>query len=302
MQPNPILTKLGLSTSDRAVIIHADDIGMCHASLAAYSDLLNFGLISSASTMVPCAWFPATAAFCDENNSKVDMGVHITLTCEQVPYRWRPVSTCDPTSGLLDTAGYFHPSPDALQKSATQTAIQIEIQAQIERALNAGIDVTHIDAHQFAATHPRFFNDYLQAALKFRLPLFLLRQSAADLQKTAPGWLDEQKAAFFARYLHTLEEQGLPLFDHFYLLPLKTADNRLEHIKHLLATLPPGITYLIIHPAQDTAELRALTPDWQARVADYRAFVDPSMRTIFQNAGIHIIGWRVLRELARQAN
>ena len=67
MQPNPLMKALGLSDNDRAVIIHTDDIGMCHASLAAYADLVDAGIISAASTMTPCPWFPATAQFCKEN-------------------------------------------------------------------------------------------------------------------------------------------------------------------------------------------------------------------------------------------
>ena len=64
MNPNPALRKLGLADDDRAVIIHTDDIGMCQASLAAFADLVDFGLISSGATMVPCPGFrksPRTA-------------------------------------------------------------------------------------------------------------------------------------------------------------------------------------------------------------------------------------------------
>src|SRR5512135_2294436 len=67
MTPNPFLKKLGFSDTDRAVIIHTDDIGMCHASLQAFKDLWKFGTITSGAVMVPCPWFPATARMCREN-------------------------------------------------------------------------------------------------------------------------------------------------------------------------------------------------------------------------------------------
>src|SRR5215213_3640757 len=54
MQPNPFLKKLGFSNNDRVVIIHTDDIGMCHASVQAFKDLWEFGTITSGATMVPC--------------------------------------------------------------------------------------------------------------------------------------------------------------------------------------------------------------------------------------------------------
>lgn len=49
-----------------------------------------------------------------------------------------------------------------------------------------------------------------------------------------------------------------------------TTRNRLEDCmemaKEAFTSLSPGLTHLIIHPAKDTAELRATTPrTWQAR-------------------------------------
>src|SRR5918911_5650880 len=107
MASNPFLKKLGFSDNDRLVIIHTDDIGMCHASVQAFKDLWQFDTITSGATMVPCPWFPAVAQMCREN-PEIDMGVHATLNAEWESYRWGPVSTRDPESGLLDANGYFH--------------------------------------------------------------------------------------------------------------------------------------------------------------------------------------------------
>jgi chitin disaccharide deacetylase len=56
MQPNPVLQRLGFSASDRLAIFHTDDIGMCYGSVEAFSDLWDFGLISSGAVMMPCPW------------------------------------------------------------------------------------------------------------------------------------------------------------------------------------------------------------------------------------------------------
>ncbi len=61
MNPNPVLKKLGFSNTDRLVIIHTDDIGMSQATLTAFKELYQFGLISSGAIMVPCPWFNAAA-------------------------------------------------------------------------------------------------------------------------------------------------------------------------------------------------------------------------------------------------
>jgi len=74
----------------------------------------------------------------------------------------------------------------------------------------------------------------------------------------------------------------------------------LEQIRGMLAALPPGVAYLIIHPARDTPELRAITPDWRGRVADYQAFTSQGLRAIIKDSGIHVIGWHILRDLMRR--
>jgi predicted glycoside hydrolase/deacetylase ChbG (UPF0249 family) len=154
MRPNPLLKKLGLADDDRAVILHADDVGMCRSSLAAYVDLLDFDLISSASVMVSCPWFPATAAFCRGYPSGgIDMGVHLTHTSEWEGYRWRPIAACDPTSALIDQGGYFHTVAAEVQEYGDPAAVQREAEAQIERALASGL--TSLLSVWRVYSHPR---------------------------------------------------------------------------------------------------------------------------------------------------
>src|SRR5574338_1676889 len=146
MNPNPVLKRLGFSDDERVVIIHTDDIGMCHASVEAFSQLWDFGLISSGAVMVPCPWFLKAAEFA-RAHADVDLGVHITLTCEYKMYRWGPISTRDPRSGLMDAEGcFYHTSEDAQQHGEPEYVLR-EMQAQIERAMAAGMQPTHIDTH-----------------------------------------------------------------------------------------------------------------------------------------------------------
>ena len=71
----------------------------------------------------------------------------------------------------------------------------------------------------------------------------------------------------------------------------------MELAKKTFDSLPPGLTHFIIHPAQDTPELRAITPNWQGRVADYRTFTDEELCDYVKNSGVRVIGYRALREL-----
>jgi predicted glycoside hydrolase/deacetylase ChbG (UPF0249 family) len=292
MSSNPFLKKLGLAATDRVVIFHADDIGMCEASVSAYRELLDFGLMSSAATMVPCSWFPATAAFC-RTNPQVDMGIHLTLNSEWDGYRWRPVSTSDPTTGLLDREGYLHRREVDLHQQAERTAVYTELKAQIDYALTNGITPTHVDTHMLAI-FPTYLDMYLQLAQAYKLPAFVFRCTIDQLKASG---IAEATARQWLNQIMSLEEQGLPLLDHWCVMSYTEHENRFEQAKAHLENLPAGFTYFLFHPATDTPELRAIAADWRTRVADYELFKDEKFRQYVKQLGIHIIGWRELKAL-----
>ena len=103
------------------------------------------------------------------------MGVHLTLTSEWTDYRWRPLSTADPASGLLDDEGYFPALAAPVQANADEATVRAELVAQIERALAAGIDVTHVDSHMLTLFHPRLARVYIDVACQFNVPPLLVR-------------------------------------------------------------------------------------------------------------------------------
>jgi hypothetical protein len=73
-----------------------------------------------------------------------------------------------------------------------------------------------------------------------------------------------------------------------------------EAVEQLLVDMRPGVTEVFLHPATDHAELRALAPDWAGRVDDHQLLTaDAAVRTALDDAGVHLIGWRELRELQR---
>jgi predicted glycoside hydrolase/deacetylase ChbG (UPF0249 family) len=297
VKPNPVLKKLGLSDTDRAVILHVDDVGMCQATLSAFDDLMDFGLISSAAVMVPCPWFPQTAEYC-RKHPEVDMGVHLTLNSEWDGYRWGPISTRDVKSGLIDDEGYFYRRQPPVHANGDANAANIEMKAQIDRALAAGIDATHIDSHMGTIAHEKFLPGYVNLAQEYRLPPTILFRG--DKVGFRARGLGDTLSDMAVDLEEKLEGAGMPLLDHEVGLPLDNPVDRIGQAKRILENLPVGITHFYMHAAQDTPELRAIAPDWESRVADYQAFLSTELRDFIRNKGIHVIGNRVLRDLMRQ--
>jgi predicted glycoside hydrolase/deacetylase ChbG (UPF0249 family) len=291
--PNPILKKLGFTCTDRLVIIHTDDIGMCQASISAFSDLEEVGLISSGAVMMPCAWALAAVAYCRQH-PKVDMGVHATLTSEWPLYRWGPISTRQTNSGLIDSEGFFYHSSEEAQEHAEARFARQELSAQLEQATRWGMQPTHIDTHMGAIAYPKLMLAYIEVGLQHGIPPMLLR---LDEEEWLGRGMDSFSAKMAATMMSELEEQGIPLVDHLVGMRLDDPTDRLQRTKQALADLQPGVTHFIIHPSKDTPELRAITSDWACRVADYQVFTSQAMRDFLKASGLHVIGYRPLQQL-----
>ena len=296
MNPNPYLKKLGYDNNDRLVIIHTDDIGMCQASVQAFRDLWSVGGVTSGAVMVPCPWFPATAQMCRENPD-MDMGVHATLNAEWSNYRWAPVSDVGAGSGLRDEAGYFHDDPDNTSKLASVEDVEKEVHAQIEKALQAGIDVTHVDSHMGAIMHPKFIQTYIQAAGGKALPNMLPRLDAMGIEVMG---ISEADRVAYAPIMEMLEGIGVPTLNGIMSMPLDQPDGQMEIAKTLLGNLPEGITHFILHPSIDTPELHAIAPDWESRVSNYNTFMSDELKKFIESEDIKPIGYRAIRDAMRK--
>ncbi len=295
MLPNSIRDRLGIAPDERVTIVHADDLGCCHAANAAFQDNLAFGITTSGAVMVPSPWFPEVAAFC-RAHPEADVGVHLTLTSEWETCRWGPVSTRDPASGLLDEEGYLPRSVAELHARMDPDAAVAEMRAQVERAISAGIGITHIDTHMGAIIHPQLLPAYIQLGLEFQVPVMLPRLSDAEIVTYG---ISPEVAAIARQQVAFLESVGMPVLDHI-VSGTSNAPNPVDRYKRLFGALAPGITHLLYHPAKPGAEIAGLTDRWARRVADYEAMMSQELRAHVREEGIRLIGYRRLRDLMRE--
>lgn len=269
--------RLGYGAHDRLVIVNCDDLGLSHSTNVGVYDAMRRGIATSASLMVPCPW-SRQAAF---DYRGEDVGVHLTLNSEWERYRWGPVTRAP---SLLDGDGGFPRTIEDLWEHADLDEVRRECRAQIERAILWGFDVTHLDSHMGALQlRPEFFDAYLDLAVEFALPLRMAPSAA------------ERLVGFPFRLLAA--EEGVIFPDHFVYVNGVGSRRAVERV---LFELRPGVTEIYVHPATDSAELRAVTADWPARVDDH-AFVtdDVALQAMLDRAGVIRIGWRPLRDLMR---
>ncbi|HEX2886849.1 polysaccharide deacetylase family protein [Vineibacter terrae] len=283
------------SPKPRSAILHVDDVGMCHGANRAFLELARAGAITSGSVMVPCPWFPeiAEAAAADRG---LDLGVHLTLTAEWPHYRWRPISTSSPASGLLDDDGYFPRNCAALRRRVVPEAAAIEMRAQIDRALAAGIDVTHIDTHMGAAFAPGLLEAYLQLGRDYDLPILLPRDLDSYFSVLNVGDVEHARLTVA---IQDLDAAGRPVVDTFRMTPGVPSSEVDAAYRSLLTELPPGLTYVALH-CNAPGDIEAIVPPrahW--RTDEHHLFGGGRPRRWMEEAGIAAVGFRTIRDRHR---
>ena len=281
--------RLGYKATDKILIVNGDDAGMCHAANQGTIEVLEQGLMRSSTIMVPCPWFLEIAAYAKEHPEK-DFGIHLCHTSEWKHYRWGPVADQAKVPGLIDPQGYLWASVEDVYAHASPEEALVEARAQVRRALDAGVDVTHLDSHMGTLqSDPRYVQSYLQLAVEFDLPVRMASQ-----ETLARAGFPGLRAEFAAK--------GVVFTDYFVYDELKDEKQDVKGFwRKIVDNLKPGVTELYIHAALPTEELKAITGSWSTRSQEREVFThDAALKKTVTDQGIILIGYRPLRDLQRQ--
>jgi predicted glycoside hydrolase/deacetylase ChbG (UPF0249 family) len=269
--------RLGYAADAKLVILSCDDLGAFHAANVGVYDAMRKGVATCSSLMVPAPW--AKHAVMNYNGD--DIGVHLTVNSEHAMYRWGPLTYAP---SLQSGEGGFPRTVDDLWEHADSAEVLRECRTQISRAIEWGIDVTHLTPHLTAITlRPQFFDVYLELAHEFQLPVRL------------PSTVSEAQAGFPFRKLAA--EEGVLFPDHF---DHDWREGSRERVMQSFANLQPGVTEIHVQPCIDTPEIRALGSAATGWIDDYELVVnDQPLRDAIASSGAVMIGYRALRDAMR---
>ena len=197
---------------------------------------------------------------------------------------------------LLDEHGFLPRTTPEVLRQADPAEVEVELRAQIDAALDAGIDVTHLDSHMGTVLMPPLSDVYVKLAEDYRLPVFLFRPTQEVLEQhgLVPARAVVEKAVARAT------TAGLPLFDGFDVDSLSFADgDGVEHNRGRLSRLGKGVSYLVCHPARGGEELSAIAPEAHCRDFERGFYGGPAGREALDELGIRTVGMRPFRELVR---
>lgn len=249
-----------MSASRVQLIIQGDDFGMCHAvntgTVRAFTD----GVVTQASTMVPCPWFPEAAALAREHS--LPLGLHSTLTCEWDHLRWTPLTAGASLRG--DDGLTFHRTvPGAMSADAGEATAELE--AQVDRFHAAGLELTYVDVHMGMSQAPAYDAVSTTHGVPFLYPGVPASLTFASIKMLSERPADAKK------------------------------DWLLGYLERLAGR--PGVHLLVSHCADDEPELAAIArPDagnfpWarEYRVSDLAVLTDPDVRQAIDDHDIELV-------------
>jgi predicted glycoside hydrolase/deacetylase ChbG (UPF0249 family) len=283
------------SSGQRYLIVHADDFGLTRAVSEGIVRAHGDGIVTSASIMAVGAAFDHAVALWRETPS-LDVGVHLTLVEE------RPLTSPRRIPSLVTPAGRFHPHAMAFTKRYLLGAIsldevRLELVAQLERVLEQGIPVSHLDSHQHLHMLPGIFALTVELAGHYAIPAVRIVRERVPLAPLK-GPRAYVRAAQLT-ILNALARRNAPCARHLF-----TTDRfvgfmcggALDHqaLRLVIALLPAtGVCELMCHPGLDDPQspYRHWRYPWARELS---ALIDPSVLELLITEGISLTSYREL--------
>ena len=278
----------------KQLIVNADDFGLTPGVNRAIIECHTRGIVTSATLMANSPAFDDAVLLVRENPS-LGAGLHFNIT------EGRPIASASRVRSLLDEQDEFLGASTALAKRAILGRLRIEevvveLRAQIEKALSAGIELTHVDSHKHSHALPAIceaiagtINEYGINAM--RLP----RES----------WCFDPNAGSFKLIGQSLGALALSQLCRAGEAKLRKADVRTtqaffgitrtgfwdkQWLMDLIGRLPDGVSELMCHPGYDDDELgRVKTRLRQSRVNELRLLTDPDVIARLKEHGVRLI-------------
>jgi len=269
---------LGFGPEQRVLILSADLLGSTHAATMGGLAALR-GNATTATLMMPGPWarYAANQLIVEP---QLDIGIHLTLNAELEAYRWGPLTHAP---SLLDGDGAFPQTLDDLWNHADLDEVRRECRAQVERAIEWGLNPSHLTTHLLALQQrPEFFDVLIDLAVELQLPL---RLESAHV---------EQSIGFPFREI--AQREGLLAPDSFRLV----RGGSRSHLDEVLLNLPPGVTEVAFAPALASEEIQAVDPLAAGRFDDLAVLTDRSLARRLAALDITTIGYRELQQAQRR--
>ncbi len=168
------------------VIFHGDDFGLTPGVNRGIIKAFKEGLLTSTSLM-------AVGEAADEaidlalEAPSLDVGVHLVLVDERPLLSPEALTTLCPYDGRLPDRNRI--LKDILSRKLDYGQVEAEWCAQVEKVMNRGVGISHLDSHQFLHLFPGLFNVALTISGRYEIPFMrgIMMEPSLMNRFTSPG-------------------------------------------------------------------------------------------------------------------
>jgi len=299
--------RLGWPKGAKVIILHVDDAGMSINSNEGTINSIEKGVATSTSIMMPCPWAASFAKYAAEKG--YDAGLHLTLTSEWNHYRWGPLSGVKQAPGLTDKEWCLWPEVEDVVKHASADEVEMEIRAQLARALSLGLHPTHLDSHMgtLFATQA-YLERYIKVGIENKIPVMFPGGNDKLLMANLKGGGDLLKDAPAVGEM--IWKAGLPVLDDLVtysgdwkpqpvdgkITPEAYGKYKVRKLEEAIDSMQPGVAMFIVHSSVVTEDFRHISASGDSRNADMLAMMDPDLKEWIRRKGIILTTWREMMQ------
>lgn len=285
----------------KQLIVNADDFGLAGGVNRAVIDAHAQGILTSATLMANMPAFDEAVQLA-KGHPALGVGLHFNIT------QGAPLADASRVGSLLNARGEFPGTSTALLKRwLTGTLkigeVEIELRAQIERVMNAGLKLTHVDSHKHAHALPpvcraiaEVIGDYGIRAI--RLPREQWRFPAANvstklLKQSLLALGLAQLCRASESMLHNAE---IETADTFFGVT-QTGFWTKPWLLGLIESLPDGVSELMSHPGYEDEELGRIKTRLRAsRQNELSLLTDIDVTKTVREHGVQLISYAQIDE------
>ena len=262
----------------RKVVVNADDFGFTRDVNRGIVEAHRQGILTATTLMASGAAFDDAVRLARENPT-LDIGVHLVLVGEP-PF---PATVAQLTRAV----------------AFGRIRIYDELQAQVRRILDTGLEPTHLDTHKHTHLLPPVLEAVAQLSEEYKIP-WVRRPFDFPLTPAGPGvtWAKRATSKSLSivrgRFARVLARHGCRSTDYFAGFQI-TGHYAAVDLARLIRALPEGSTEFMCHPGICGDELRsARTRLKDSREQELRALTAPEVRAALTESGVELVSYRGL--------
>ena len=280
----------------KELIVNADDFGLSAGANRAIIRAWQEGILTSASLMVGGQGF-AEAVDLARRNPGLQVGLHLTLV------QGRAAAAHPGFPSITDAAGNFsndpvHAGMRYFFVKPFRRQLRREIEAQLDRFMETGLPLSHIDGHLNIHMHPTVFDLLVDLMPRYGISSFRLSKErlgpefAISRRRPAGKCVD----AFIFGRLATrcrpaLERLGISFAGEVKGL-LNSGSMTEEYLLQALERLEDGLTEIYFHPGcRPDEELQHWMPDYRHE-EELAALTSVRVREKVDRLGIRLRNYR----------